>query len=107
MASGTRPSRPTTAGENSNSTAAPAADTATTMTKPTTWPAAMRWARSSGAPATMAIVTTQLSMLVPTNAAAATPMSAPRPAGKGGRQPAGSGIAGPKGLSPRRVTRCA
>ena len=77
------------------------------MTKPTTWPAAMRWARCSGAPATMAMVTTQLSTLVPTNAAAATPRSAPRPADKGGRQPAGSGIAGPKGLSPRSVTRCA
>ena len=107
MASGTRPSRPTTAGENSYKTAAPAADTATTMTKPMIWPAAMRWARCKGAPATMTMVTTQLSTLVPTNAAAAIPRSAPRPAGNGGRQAAGSGIAGPKGLSPRRVTRCA
>ena len=31
----------------------------------------------------------------------------PQAGGQRGRQPAGSGIAGPKGLSPRSVTRCA
>ena len=107
MASGTSPRSPTTAVENSKSTAAAATDAATSTMKPKTWPAAMRCARSSGAPATMAMVTTQLSTLVPTNAAAAMPRSAPRPAAKGIRQPAGRGMAGPKGLSPRRVTRCA
>ena len=68
----------------------------------------MRRARSSGAPATMAIVTRQLSTLVPTKASAATPTSAGSPAAAtSDRQPAGFGMAGPKGLSPRRVTRCA
>ena len=79
-----------------------------------TWPVAMRRARSTGAPATMAIVTRQLSMFVPTKAAAAIPRSAGSPAAAAmtavsgsARQPAGLGMAGPKGLSPRSVTRCA
>ena len=82
---------PTTLGENSKRTAAAAAARTTRRTKPATWPAAMRRARSSGAPATIVMVTTQLSMLVPTKAAAAMPKSAPRPvtATRGGiRRPA-------------------
>ena len=68
----------------------------------------MRCARSSGAPATMAMVTTHV---VDVGADERRRGDAEVGPEAGGRQEcsqlAGSGIAGPKGLSPRRVTRCA
>ena len=114
MASGTRPRSPTTAGENSKSTIVPAAATRDRSVKPITWPTGIRRARSAGAPATMAMVTTQLSMFVPTNAAAAMPMSAGKPAAatesspsaRGHRHGRAEGLVAPQGHPVRVACGC-
>ena len=101
-----RAGRPTAA-ENSYSTAAAAAATATTTTNPTTWPAAMRRARSKRRArhhghGHHAVVDVGADERDRGDADVGR-----QAGGQGRRQLAGSGIAGPKGLSPRRVTRWA
>src|SRR6202035_2378410 len=79
-ARGTRPRSPIRRAGTSKRAMAAATARRTRTTNPTTWPAAIRRARAGGAAATMATATTPLSTLVLTNARAATPISAGRPA---------------------------
>ena len=107
MASGTSPRSPTTAAENSKSRAAAAAATATSTREADHLPggdAVGPLERRAGhhGHGHHAVVD-----VGPDERRRGDAEVGPQAGRQGGRQPAGSGIAGPKGLSPRRVTRCA